>query len=186
MLKNANNTIWILGLALLFLSATCNKSKPKEIIKNDNSKYVVKGQLLIANPYCGGAAPPRDRRNEPIAFGNQEVLIKKGNENTGYIEDVIRIKTNEDGSFELKLPKGAYCLIRDYKNQPFEDFYKAFAKDYDRFYEKKGKECYENWWKSCDLSFVVQDTAIHIGHTFHKNCFVGENPCIVYEGPMPP
>ena len=177
----------LVGLSIFFLSATCEGPKTKEASDVNAPQYVVNGKLFIIEPYCGGAAPPRDKRiNEAMPFANQELFIKFGNENDANAEGLIPIKTLEDGSFELKLPKGTYCLIRDYKNQALEDFLKQFNKEYDRFYIKQGKECYEKWWKSCDLSFEVTEEGATLEHSFRKRCFVGENPCIEYNGPMPP
>jgi hypothetical protein len=200
--------VMLIGLALIFLSATCNREtkpkvekeevvdkEPKELVDKDLkevidktlAKFTVHGKLFIFEPYCGGAAPNHEitkKQNNP--YSNQEVFIKPGTENDGTTKGLISVTTLEDGSFEVELAKGSYCLIQAYKNQPFEGFLKQFDKDYDRFYIKQGKDCYENWWKSCDLSFEMTEEGATLEHTFRKRCFVGENPCIEYNGPMPP
>lgn len=172
-------------LSLILMSASCKNQKEEQ--KTENSElYQLSGQFLIHQPHCGGRAaePQKVKKNPP--YKNKKFVVKKGSANKEDTTVVLAFQTDQEGKFNIQLPKGNYCILKAHKNIPFTIFYSLNQKPYDRFFAARDETCFQDWWAKCELSMeLTKDTSL-AAITLFNRCFVAENPCMDYEGPMPP
>ncbi len=137
------------------------------------------------HPYCGGMAPTKEilarqrsvQSNTTFLFINLDTQQKE------------RLKTDSTGVLKLNLKAGKYAIREQYKDCSFEDFYKNNFREPSTYYlDQGGKDCYKNWWLANLGEFEITDTdsTYHFSFQSADRCFTGNNPCLMYIGPMPP
>lgn len=167
------------------MSASCEKEKEEP--KTENAElYQLSGQFLIHQPHCGGRAPDPKKVKQDPSYKNKSFVVKKGTANKEDTTIVLAFQTDADGKFSIQLPKGSYCILKAHKNKAFSDFYIENKKPYDRFFSARDEPCFQDWWAKCELSVELSKDTNLAAVTLFNRCFVGENPCMNYEGPMPP
>jgi len=143
--------------------------------------------LQTHRPYCGGAPPTPEMMNgiyEPL----QEVVfyISPDNDSSDQ-KEFTEVKTDINGQFTLDLIKGrTYYLFQGDKLGSEQDFIEKYSVN-QKFYENRGDDCLIEWMKTPDFSFeLTRESGDGITLTQSHKCFTGANPCLVYNGPMPP
>ena len=147
--------------------------------------FKVTGNILVAGSYCGGAAPSKEMEEEarrPKPFANQGFLIRSGKMNALGTAMATRTRTDANGTFNLELAPGSYCMVLEEKESAREA----------GFYTQKNmvvdKPCDQKWLNTCDISFTVADKNISgLRLTLNKKCLITSlSPCITWNGPLPP
>ena len=78
----------------------------------------VRVEVFETSHYCGGAAPPPElARPVRRPLGNATFLVRSGTRNTN-TPPVVEVTTDANGRFDLDVPAGTYCIVRDYKRSP--------------------------------------------------------------------
>ena len=169
------------------LSALCGLKVNSQTWSSVDTIYNVVFTIKRKVPYCGGAAPSPEmvKRTSPVINANFIINYQEGYGDSLWEREFI---TDSTGKVRLNLPDGKYCLKGDYKNLPFDDFYKMHKKVNDNFNLYGDTTCYYKWWKSCNYIFeVTGGTDVkEIEVILMSRCFTGENPCHRYIGPYPP
>lgn len=143
---------------------------------------LIRGTVSYLEPYCGGAAPTPEieaRRNIPVPAPNFVLHFKKGSRNNEKTRVEKTVTANASGYFEVRLPKGDYCIVEDYKSKPFAVPAATQFTTWDT-------TCLKNKYNDCDFKLkVTGPTADTIKLVFRKHCFFNP-PCGSYTGPLPP
>ena len=135
-------------------------------------------------PYCGGAAPPPDimeRSTQQLANTNFILINHRSGKKT-------IVQTDSQGILYLMLSEGAYAIRETYKNCSFDEFYEKNHQTSDEWLQPSpDPNCYRNWWADNLQEIVI--TKVDSIYTYEvqtfEACFVGQNPCINYVGPLP-
>ena len=164
--------------------SSCVLSKNSKTLKaSDLNMVIVSGIVQRHTPYCGGAYPPPELENgtlSAITSTKFYIVLKADSSRT----PVDSFTTSDNGSFQVTLKKNKYSIFSAPKILPFEEFYKQNSGASDSLYSDKGKSCYKNWYNTPELSLnAVRDTFVQI--ILYSYCFTGDNPCIMYTGPLP-
>lgn len=181
----------LLSLTLVCCLYSCSIFKQKI----DSAKSTVTNSLdsgKIANievfinvhiPYCGGIAPTEEMLNTFAPESNKDFVLTRLDKSFGN----LIFKTDSLGKANLALLPGRYGIKREeFFNTDFESFYKKHSQT-NIVGRDRGKECYRKWYEAYLVEFEVSETSDRkINVTIQEFCFTGQNPCIIYEGPMPP
>lgn len=134
-------------------------------------------------PYCGGIAPTEEMLNTFAPELNKDFVLTRLDKSYGH----LIIKTDSLGKAILELVPGRYGIKRaEFFNTDFESFYNKQS-NISVEGRDRGKECYKKWYESYLIEFDVTETSNRkIDVIIQEFCFTGQNPCIIYEGPMPP
>lgn len=174
-------------LPLVFLGYC---SRPPVAVKTetegDNStQYAVSGRVEIRSSYCGGARPSQEMLDEyaiPKPAKDFVLVIRSGEVNDFGVPIAKTVTTDEEGHYSTELPAGTYCLALVEKAQQ-PDYSKLDSKTY-----QVNEPCSKEWLNKCELTFQVEEgpvTGLHL--LLRKRCFQANfNPCIAYNGPLPP
>ena len=169
-----------LCILTLLSCAVLNKvDRPKGLFKIDLHGTVY-------HPYCGGAKPDPD-----VAKGYYESMkfvkfkLFKGSSYSAGNTAIQEVNLDEGGNITLFLEPGDYYLLEAEKLLSTDEFMKQNGPANEIHYVVKDKSCYENWMKTPDLIFSVNnDTVIEM--RAKAKCWVGINPCLEYIGPPAP
>ncbi|MBI2257293.1 MAG: hypothetical protein HYU67_00155 [Flavobacteriia bacterium] len=168
------NTTFIL---LLFCVFGCANGKK---IENKHS-----GQIFIHKPYCGGAKPtPEISAGFDRPFSNSKFFIKSEMNNDPKKNTLTKIKTDEEGRFEVNLPNGKYFLIHENKTLDFEKFKEFYTKKGITNTEYIGDKDAKIVYSQADFEIQISENEI-IKIIYREKCFVGLNPLLKYIGPLP-
>ncbi|MEO9534402.1 MAG: hypothetical protein ABJG68_05340 [Crocinitomicaceae bacterium] len=183
----------IIYLLITYLLISCGNAKPaqqEDIVSESTEitrpkKFNTKIFITHSTPYCGGMAPTPDMlANLTQPQSNQEfVLIDLTNDTKK------NVKTDATGTLYLNLKKGKYAIREKYKDCSFTEFKNnnlAVNKPYCE--PSLDTNCMYNWWMSNLGEFEVSslDSLQEINYGTSNRCFTGNNPCIYYNGPIPP
>lgn len=151
----------------------------------EGKTYKVTGQVMYTKAYCGGAAPSEEMLEQyrtPMPLADLKLHVRKGSSNTLGQSPVQTVQTDGEGRFTFTLPPGEYCLITDDRlKKPDPNSFKPGAQQIDI-------ACSDAWIVKCDHTFVIKDADLKdIALNFHRRCFLQTfNPCVHYDGPLPP
>jgi len=173
-------------LFLIVLIAGCTQ----QISRNDNLPNLrkISGSVIQNSDYCGGAAPPPgliDELQKEITFPNKKLYIREGNINS-FSKPIIReFISEENGTFNISLPSGRYCIIEDIKKDELKipnltEINKGLP-NYSQ-YSIQNEQCFKDWWGTCDKILLVENQDINdFIIKYHHSC---GQPCVT-GGPMP-
>jgi len=165
-------------LLYLFLFSACMSR-----VKNKVPILPQEVSIGYLEPYCGGAKPLVNQKNNFIPITMDSFFIEKRNsDGQFYFKNLKSVNTDENGRFIHKMGSGFFALYNKKKVRSFSEFYSMEIKD-DRFFKSEGEDCYRKWWRTPDNIFEIKDTSQSIRITLHKQCYVNFNPCIEYIGP---
>lgn len=158
-----------------------------QFIENDNlrqRRVTVSGTININNPYCGGAYPPPELINGTnFPYTNSVFYLVEAGDTTRTA--IKRFKTDDNGTFEIKVNPNKYWLFHESKMMPFKKFYNQKTNNIPANSVSMDVSCYKEWYNTPDHEFnAFEDTSIFV--VFGKFCFTGMNPCLQYTGPLPP
>lgn len=184
---NMVNVILKLTLCLVFMGS-CKASKDSSSGNIQQGElYTVAGVITRSESYCGGAEPEPgllEELRKPGPYSGKKLYVKSGDANALKHRVLDSIVAQADGTYELQLPPGKYCLIQSTQldRKVFEKYGKGSN------ISLTSDTCLENWWNRCYYAFTVTDRNIDsLNFHFHKPCFVPEGmPCLDYSGPLPP
>lgn len=144
-------------------------------------------KMTYRQPYCGGARPsPEMELGTVHDFKHKEFVIKRGRTNHADMEIYKRVTTNENGVFELKLPKGEYAIILPHKAKSFEKFKKEELKKFENKQLKLASDdCLREYWLRADGKITVTGEAEYTVE-IKRTCYSDYNYCMQYTGPLPP
>ena len=145
----------------------------------------VVGLVEVHKRYCGGARPsPEQERGTFKPMPAATFFVVEGEINPASKSAVARFTTNEEGNFEVHLPVGTYSVMHIDKQLPYQTFRQKNAAT-GQHHQDKEEACFEAWYNSADFVLTVrQDTNVVL--TYRSRCHTGTNPCIRYDGPIPP
>jgi len=173
-------------MLLIVLIAGCTQ----QALKTDNSQNLreISGNIIQNSDYCGGAAPPPgliDELQKEIAFPNKKLYIRESNINSFSKPIIQEFTSGENGTFNISLLSGQYCIIEDVKKDElkipnFTEINKGLP-NYSQ-YNIQSEQCFKDWWGTCDKILLVENQDItDFVIKYHHSC---EQPCVT-GGPMP-
>jgi hypothetical protein len=189
----------VLGFWLLTLAFPSCKSQHKPDDAMTTSEIIVK--MLIFEPYCQGAAPePGSEYQRYIPHRNETYFIQIYNDiQIATVDTTLDpipgffVQTNDSGFLHLQLKPGKYGIKLALKGKPFKEFYQSCLALMDNNNIRHlDRDCYVNWWNTSERYFEVPANISGKSRiwlppvSIHKQCFTGVNPCLIYDGPMPP
>jgi hypothetical protein len=145
--------------------------------RQDPQALRVQGRVTQSASYCGGAAPPQELLAElhrPKPVTGELFAVRAGDQNLPDAPVVARFVPDADGSFELWLPPGVYCLKEDSAldaellRSPYQD--------------PNIEACVVRVARSCLASWVVAPSSVGAGVEAHRVVGCGGEPCF----PRPP
>ena len=156
---------------LLLLIFLIGGSSFKSLSQNKtNSFYNISGIVTQTSSFCGGMPPKKEVLQEllsPKPFSEKKLFVKKGKKNSLKQIIIKEIKTDSDGSFNLSLPAGTYCIVEELKT-------KKIKLSTNTIRERK---CMEKQWTNCDYTFrLPDDKNKSIKINYHHYCD-GQSPC---------
>ena len=168
-------------LALLII-AGCTGNGKNLILKK------ISGKVTQTSDYCGGAPPPQELIDELLkekAFPNKKLYIRESAVNMLSKPVIKEFTVGDNGTFEISLPSGQYCIIEDVKkeNLKIPDF-SEINKELPSYsqYRIQSEKCFKDWWETCDKILLVNNQDItDFVIKFHHDC---GQPC-VEGGPLP-
>lgn len=168
----------IISLLAALAVASCGLSNKKDKIGVHN----VTAKLLFEThtPYCGGARPtPKMAQGSRSPISNQHYYFElEGHEK-------IKASTDENGKLSIDLQKGDYLIYSSDKVElSYTEFYNKF-KSKSKFEIEKEEQCFKDWYAGADFKLNIQSDTVAV-FTVKKRCYVGNNKCINYEGPIAP
>ncbi|NVK63375.1 MAG: hypothetical protein HWE22_02260 [Flavobacteriales bacterium] len=180
---------WLfLGLSLAFVS--CAEMKESAEIAADNAVNIWQGKQKLTvtfqshRPYCGGAAPTEEQAKgftEPMA--NQVFYLYK-DERPNSVTDMVKVTTDESGTFSIDLKDGRFSIISEDKALPLKEFIKK-KKIEGEFYEYSDDSCFETWRTTPEFTIDLSHPTDEVV-TIKTDCYTGDNPCMQYTGPYRP
>ena len=169
----------LVAFILLFVLGSSCKSSKTSI---SNEMIEISGKILTTKSYCGGAPPSQqtvDRINTPKPHKNAVFYIKKGQINNSETPVFEEVKTDLNGNFNIKIPKGNYILLNS--SQANRDIIDEKMENIRIVDEVKLNE----WWENGIVTISAQDTKLDT--VFHKNCDIPlAVPYLKYTGPPRP
>ena len=132
----------------------------------------VHGVVQSQGGYCGGAAPTQEMlaaASRPNPVASAHFLVRVGTANSASPPEA-QFTTKPDGSFELAVPPGDYCIVTDAK--------RTLAVTPSQYADRA---CLEQVQRTCDATWHVPAAGLDGSVTMARSCF---GPC--YHGPMPP
>lgn len=174
--------MWKIKILTAFSSLSLLIYSCGSVATSTEAVYTVKIQLEDHHPYCGGAYPtPEQERGYYTPISNQKYyLLQDVAESSKRVE----VYLNAEGEADTELTKGCYLIYHADKLLRFEEFYAKRNLTYE-LTKNEDEACYRKWYETADFKFeVVSDTSLRF--IYQGRCFVGVNPCLNYEGPMPP
>lgn len=144
-------------------------------------------QITSTTSFCGGARIQDDEQvllqlQSPKPYAHQVFYLRRGATNS--LRKAIRVVTDSNGCFQVKLKPGKYCLL--YKTQLQKPDTLKFNSTND--YEFTGIDCLNNWWLQGFQIITVGSKPVKLSFNIHFPCFMNpiEQPCLQYIGPYPP
>jgi len=175
---------WAVYIVLVFIIVACSNAK-NSIRQNGDSNITI--IAAVHTPYCGGAYPtPEQERGFITPLANESFVIKRGSVNVENEPVVLRVVSNDEGRIEFTLPAGEYVLLNNSKGETFKRFYEQFKKPEGNSVKYGDEKCYREWYEKPELHFIVTEKKHEFAFTRNTRCFVGANPCMIYDGPLPP
>ena len=175
---------------LLVLFASCAQRKVVNTsFRAPNQEFEVRIVAQIHKPYCGGARPiPEMERGvfEPIQ--QETFYIKQRDKNSENSRPIASFTTNDEGKAIVLLPAGVYSVLRQEQIVPFDEFYKPYSANRkgEKTVRYKEEACFREWYETPELTFTVENKNVSLDLLRRTHCFIGANPCAIYEGPYPP
>lgn len=142
----------------------------------------VQGSVFTHHPYCGGAYPtPEQEEGYMVIKPNAEFyLVGPSDEQSKTL-----FKTDEKGEFTLELTNGNYSVFSIDKLLPSDDFIKLHSPTSSNYVVKE-KDCFTQWQSTPDFVIQATDSIQPIKKVYKYRCYVKDNPCIQYNGPVAP
>lgn len=173
------NLLVLSGIGFLFMGAAL---KPTSMQPNE---FTVSGKITQTNAYCGGAAPSEEMQKEfskKHPLPGKKLYLREGIQNDISKPIIDETVSNALGGFEFDVLPGEYCLITEEKFEAMD--HQAHEQWGVRF---QGETCLKEWMQSCDQVIKVTDQNVEdIEINKHHRCFIQtDNPCYVWDGPMP-
>lgn len=145
----------------------------------------LRGTISVEEPYCGGAEPSEEQAKgglKPLI--NSTYYLKKSKTNDPNVIAEQVFTTDESGDFSIKLEPGLYAVLHPDKLMNFGEF-KLKNKARTNYYTDRDNDCFQRWYNSPDFLIQVNtDTTVVLN--VKSRCYTGSNPCVKYDGPMPP
>lgn len=152
----------------------------EEVVEQAEGYFLVSGIISHYFPHCGGAY------GEGRTVLGGSIHVRSGSINETKKRVITSAVTLEAGRYFLLLKAGDYCFLEDRKlNRSVVDQY--LQAEHGSFYKKPENDCYEEWFNRCDGFLSLRDSNI-LDFDFQRSdrCFVGDDPCLNYNGPYPP
>jgi len=140
--------------------------------------FTIRGRTMAVSPHCGGdELSPEEmaKSNTPHPVGNMTICIKRGQANSSKSPVYKKVTSDAKGFFEVQLPEGTYCLVRESKTQKLL----VPGKDWDA-------ECLREEYKKCDLTLTVKDARRDTIAFVQQNYCPWNTPCLTFKGDPPP
>ncbi|MBU2019259.1 MAG: hypothetical protein KJ941_06405 [Bacteroidetes bacterium] len=151
---------------------------------NHKETVLVRFEVIASQPHCGGAAPdPSMVYPMMVPQPNQELLVFSTDLNGNRKEKIATIKTDDEGNASIQLPLGNYQLWRPDKMLILKEFTTLNTKD-SNFYEYKNESCFQQWKDTPDLVFTANTETVK--WVRKMKCYIGDHPCVTYNGPYAP
>lgn len=155
------------------------------VLRSNKSTFTLRGTISVEEPYCGGAEPTEEQAKgglKPIVNSTYYLKKSKTNDPTVIAEQVFT--TDENGDFSIKIEPGLYAVLHPDKLMNFGEF-KLKNKARTNYYTDRDNDCFQRWYNSPDfLIYANTDTTVILN--VKSRCYTGANPCVKYDGPMPP
>ncbi len=179
-----SNFCHLILIASVGLLTSCANTHMAE--KNKCDLIKVSGTITKSGTYCGGMRPSDDvlesiRMTRP--YSGFTIYVRRGEHNDVNSPIIDSTITDENGAFQLSLPKGTYVLISSIQ----KDKSILTQIEQNQNIEISNSECLNNWWNNglqkIDSNQTTHSFSIH----YTKKCFLPEGiPCLQYTGPLPP
>lgn len=170
--------------------ASCAQRKEVNVASNAKSpEFEVLIVAKVHKPYCGGARPTPEMERGVVEPIQQETFyIKHGDKNSENSRPIASFTTNDEGKAIVLLPAGIYSVIRQEQIVPFDEFYKPYSANRkgEKTVRYKEEPCFREWYETPELTFTVENKNVSFDLLRRTQCFIGTNPCIIFEGPYPP
>lgn len=175
--------------ALLFMNCKTSDTKGNPTITDSKGKMqTVSGKVMLTKSYCGGAAPSHEMLEEmrqPHPYSGLKLIFKNGNENTLRPKMTFETTTKADGTYEIEIPSGTWCILHPWQADESElNHYRNLNSPE----MQVDVDCLESNWHACLRIVEIFDAPLEsVDFEFHESCFhpIGI-PCLNYSGPMPP
>lgn len=172
---------------LAFSMQSCFLRKKRTQAESNSSTAELKSvtlTVLKTIPYCKGMPPTEEELNATEPEPERTFFLTK-QDDTSFS---LAFTTNQNGQVVLNLAPGLYCVKSIDKKQNFDSFYTKNLGANTDFIQYGDKECFWNWWVSCDGEFKVSEGKSEQQHQILRvyRCHTADHPCKYYNGPMPP
>jgi hypothetical protein len=176
-LMGFSNLLFVGTILLGFNGCANQKLAQKE-------KVLVLFEILTAQPHCGGAAPdPSVKYPMMVPQIRREFLVFSADEKGMRNEEIGEIVTDDFGNASILLPEGNYQLWRTSKLLSLKEFTNENKMDSD-FFKYAGSECFQKWKDTPDLVFKTTSDTLKL--VTKVKCYIGDHPCVTYNGPDAP
>jgi hypothetical protein len=175
--------------ALLFINCKTSRTKGNPTLTGSKGEMQkISGTVMLTQSYCGGAAPSPEMLEEirqPHPYSGCKLIFKSGNENTLHPKMKFETTTGADGTYEIELPSGTWCIVQAWQADESElNHYRNLNAPE----MQVDVDCLESNWHACLRIVEIFDAPLDsVDFEFHEICFqpIGI-PCLNYTGPMPP
>jgi hypothetical protein len=174
--------LFFILVGVCFIANAQQPSSPKHV-----PLQRVKVLITSTTSFCGGARLADDHEvlqqlQNPKPYANKVFYLRRGATNS--TRKAIRVVTDSNGCFQIKLKPGNYCLLYETQlHKPDTGKFKSNSS-----YEFTGVECLYNWWQRGFQTLKVGNKSTTLSFNIHFPCFMNpiEQPCMEYIGPFPP
>lgn len=177
----------IIATAMIVASSmmACKTESPTGNVNLAGKTFKVSGRITSTSSYCGGAAPSPEMMESlarPRPYSQAVIWFREGTVNN-LKKKAYKVVADEQGKFEVELPAGSYCVIREYQTD------RSILEEYTSGSQQivANVECLNEQWKACIRTLEVMSPLDSVNFEFHFSCFLPEGiPCLDYTGPLPP
>ena len=148
----------------------------------------VKGKIQFTPVFCGGMRLTDEEmeRFRPYPLAKTTFYLRTGDSNDISKPVYKEIVTNTDGTFEIDLPPGIYCIVEAKKND--SRYVSGLLKTYEKKsinYEAADKDCLRKWLATPDAVIIVKDENIeNVMIMYYESCN-WHIPCVQFTGKPP-
>jgi antitoxin component YwqK of YwqJK toxin-antitoxin module len=160
-----------------FWNDTLKRIKPR----TEKPLFLLCGRVSHYTPWCGGMYG--EGKSEYLS--GKTILVREGKQNDDTKKLLKRAITIPGGWYFTYVKNGTYCLVDQRKMS--RDIISSFSQTTGQFYKEGSESCYEIWFQSCDAVIKIEDEhKTDANLNYSSRCFVGDDPCMEYNGPYPP
>jgi len=152
------------------------------IIYPCKKEFIVSGHIFISHQYCGGADPGENMIREiekPQAKPGFKLYLKEGSTNNSNRKILRTIVCDSTGAFEVKLPRGKYCIIDEQRINPVVKHNSDKNYDYD-------EDCFKNYYSRCLTTIEIGNKNIKQFEIIYTISCSWNKPCSNFKGNLPP